>query len=179
MTRLWDYTAKRDEINEQRKCINRIRIETIKALKNEFGSAFFGGIFPNKMSEKYPDLVLSRFDTQKYSYIKRLRSSTICIATTGLHDSIGWKMPEYVAASKCIISEPLLYEVTGDFKEKVNYLEYTDVDTLISHVHRLLDDNDMRFNMQICNYRYYREYLRPDSLMLNLIAKVKSNDLKL
>jgi hypothetical protein len=174
MTRLWDYTARRDDVNEQRKHINKTRIEAIKALKNEFGSAFYGGIFPNKMSEKYPDLILSRFDTQKCNYIKRLRSSSICIATTGLHNSIGWKMAEYVAASKCIISESLQYNVAGNFIKGVNYLEYTDVETLISSVHKLLDDDDLYFNMQISNYRYYNEYLRPDSLMLNLIAKVKN-----
>lgn len=174
MTRLWDYTARRDDINEQRKYINKTRIEAIRALKSEFDFAFYGGIFPNKMSEKYPDLILSRFDTQKCNYIKRLRSSSICIATTGLHNSIGWKMAEYVAASKCIISEPLQYNVAGNFIKGVNYLEYTDVETLISSVHKLLDDDELYFNMQISNYRYYNEYLRPDSLMLNLIAKVKS-----
>ena len=83
-------------------------------------------------------------------------------------------MAEYVAASKCIISESLQYNVAGNFIKGVNYLEYTDVETLISSVHKLLDDDDLYFNMQISNYRYYNEYLRPDSLMLNLIAKVKN-----
>ena len=175
MTRLWDNNAPcREDIRKQRETINKGRIEALIALKQEFGSHFFGGIFPNNMSEAYPDLVLSRFDTQKYNYIKRLMRSDICIATTGLHDSIGWKMAEYVAASKCIVSEPLHYTVTGDSAENVNYLKYTDTETLINQVHKLMSDHNLRYEMQVRNYRYYNEFLRPDSLVLNLIAKVKT-----
>lgn len=123
----------------------------------------------------HPDLVLSRYETLKVNYINRLKSSTICIATTGLHDSIGWKMAEYVAASKCIVSEPLRYELPGNFNAGENYLEYTDARTLLLAVDKLMNDSVLRFNMQMNNYKYYNHYLRPDSLMLNVISTVKNN----
>lgn len=175
MTRLWETDAKRKEINEQREEINEMRVRTIKELKKKLGNRFFGGLFPNKKSKMHPDLVLSRYETLKVNYINRLKSSTICIATTGLHDSIGWKMAEYVAASKCIVSEPLRYELPGNFNAGENYLEYTDARTLLLAVDKLMNDSVLRFNMQMNNYKYYNHYLRPDSLMLNVISTVKNN----
>lgn len=39
--------------------------------------------------------------------MRLMKQSRICIATTGLHDSIGWKFAEYVVAGRTIVIEPL------------------------------------------------------------------------
>lgn len=51
-----------------------------------------------------------------------MRRSDICIGSTGLWDSIGWKTGEYVAAARAVVNERFVYEVPGGFREGVNYL---------------------------------------------------------
>jgi hypothetical protein len=54
-----------------------------------------------------------------------LRDYPICVATTGLHGSIEWKMAEYIAVSKAIVSEELNYSVSADFARGKNCLDFT------------------------------------------------------
>ena len=61
-------------------------------------------------------------------FLNIVKSSDICIATTGLHKSIGWKFGEYIAASRAIITEPLYYEIPGELKRGSNYLEFRNVE---------------------------------------------------
>ena len=94
------------------------------------------------------------------------------MATTGLNGSNGWKLGEYVALSKAVISEPLVFQVTGDFAKEKNYLEFTDPEKLVTAATRLFDDKTLRLALMINNYRYYQAYLRPDALILNTLATV-------
>lgn len=45
-----------------------------------------------------------------------VKESDICITTTGLHRSIGWKFAEYIAASKAIVTEKLNYSPGTELK---------------------------------------------------------------
>ena len=175
MARLWNP----DELNlekdsykrDERVYINQVRTECIVALKKEFGSNFIGGLTPNEYSIKnYSDLIYENKSlTTKKEYLKLVKNSDICIATTGLHNSIGWKFAEYVAASKAIISEKLNYQLPGDFIEGINYLEFNNKDECVEAVMRVYNDEDLRFSMMEENKKYYQNYVRPDRLIFNTL----------
>lgn len=113
MTRLWDpneislegnlsheLRAYREYMIEERIKINTDRIALVQNLRKLYGSAFFGGIQDSTFSrKKCPDLILPRFQIQKKAYLNRMKRSDICIGSTGLHKSIGWKTGKYVAAA--------------------------------------------------------------------------------
>jgi len=60
--------------------------------------------------------------SNRRNYLEVMKQSDICISSMGLHQSIGWKTGEYIAASKAIINESFHYKVVGDFQIGKNYL---------------------------------------------------------
>jgi hypothetical protein len=102
-----------------------------------------------------------------------MRSHPICVATTGLHGSIGWKLAEYVAFSKAIVTEKLHYSVTGDFGPNRNYLEFASPEDCAAAAVRLVEDRDLREALMLNNAAYYRAYVRPDALVANALARAR------
>ena len=105
-TRLWERDESLSEkLNEERESINRMRLSIIKSLKGIEEIEFIGGVSDNALSRKIaPDLIMPKEITARKSYIKLLHTADICIGTMGLHESIGWKTGEYVAAAKAVVN---------------------------------------------------------------------------
>lgn len=158
---------------EERAHINESRANCIRLLRRELGDKFFGGFQQTDFTVKHYKnlLVPDNRITRKGNYLKNLRSYPICIATTGLHDSIGWKFAEYVALSKAIVSEKLMFEVPGDFAKDKNYLEFTTPEECVTQSLTLMEDPQLRYQMMINNARYYQSNLKPDCLILNTLLK--------
>lgn len=108
-----------------------------------------------------PDLILPQQLTNRRQYIKLMKQSSICIATTGLHGSIGWKFAEYIVAGKAVVSEPLNYEVIGEFCEGRNYYSFHNSSECIQMVERLLSNSDSYNTMKRLNKHYYINYAHP------------------
>lgn len=147
--------------------INETRARCVKLLRKEFGKAFTGGFqHTGYAKNKFKDVLLENGDlSAKDSYIKLLQQHPICVATTGLHKSIGGKLGEYVAFSKSIVSEKLNYSVPGEFKKRSNYLEFETPEQCVEQCVKLFSDTELRCNMMKKNNIYYHEYLRPDVLV--------------
>ena len=62
------------------------------------------------------------------------------MASTGLHGSTGWKLAEYVAAGRAIVTEPLRYTLPGGFEEGKNYKTYTSPAECEEQLRQLLAD---------------------------------------
>jgi hypothetical protein len=181
MARLWDPYGEQDaDARQQRVVINETRVACVRALRESFGPRFVGGLAANDYAKKLaPDCLLPSVKaSDKRRYLDRVRSASICVATTGLHDSIGWKMAEYVAASKAIVSEPLLRALPGSFSPGLNYLEFTSPDELVLSIERLLADSELRSEMMCANRNYYESWVRPSSLILNTIETVLGQRLR-
>lgn len=178
LARLWDPNGvELENLHPDKKAeridINEKRVACIRACIREFGSNFIGGITPSKFAnENYGDLVVNNKNiTNRDGYLKLMKESDICIATTGLHNSIGWKFGEYVAASKAIVSEPLHYELPGNFKRNKNYLEFNNEKQCIKNIHQLINDKSKRYSMMQNNHIYYLNYVKPDKLILNSLKQ--------
>lgn len=174
LTRLWNpKEVKLKHLREERKILNDNRIECIKACKKEFGVNFIGGLQNDEFSSRLAKELIMPFSiTKKENFLKTIKDSNICIGTTGLHSSIGWKFGEYVAASRAIITEPLIYDLPGTFENKSNYFEYYNRDQLIENIYKLLDSKEKMYNMMQNNFHYYNNYLRPDYLVLNTLLTI-------
>ncbi len=179
LTRLWDPEDEPlDYLKEERRNINRKRIEFVKACRKEFGDIFRGGIRADEFSlRRSGELVMPYRLTNKNAFLDSIKKSAVCIATTGLHGSINWKFGEYVAASRAVISEPLLYQVPGRFERGVNYLEFRKADELVDKISGLRSDREKLFEIMCNNFYYYHTHLRPDMLVLNTLLKIHSSSL--
>lgn len=170
ITRVWDpldNPARSIEKNDERRRLNETRVSCIERLRQEFGNRFLGGLVHNEYAiENYKHALLADNEiSEKENYLNLLRLYPVCIQTTGLHGSIGWKMGEYVAFSRAIVSEKLNYEVPGSFSPGQHYLEFKDPEECVQQVGRLLSDSALRKMMMENNADYYSNYLRPDSMI--------------
>lgn len=172
--RLWepDRTLP-DKLNVERCVINQMRIQIIRALKEMKTIEFLGGLSDTPLSrEQAPELILPEQMTNRRSYLHLLHRADICIATMGLHESIGWKLGEYVAASKAIVSEPLHYQVPGDFYEGKNYVSFVDAAECVDRVRSIADSPQTLYKMKLANREYYCKYVKPDQLIKNTLQIV-------
>lgn len=174
LTRLWNP----DEVNsyhlkDEREQINKNRINCILACRKEFKENFIGGIQKDNFSIRYDKELLAPFSlTNKVSFLNAIKNSNICIATTGLHNSIGWKFGEYVAASRAIVTEELNYELPGYFEENKNYLTFRNEKELIYQIKYLMTNKYKLFEIMNNNFLYYNNYLRPDRMVMNALLSV-------
>ena len=177
MARTWDPNQNFAHLDHKRKLdrdsINHGRANCIRALRNAFGEKFLGGFAPNELAKKYyPDLLLHNNSYNKKNYIEILRASTIGIATAGLHGSLGWKMAEYVAFSRAIVSENFNTSLPGIFSDGSNYLSFSTPEECVNQVQRLLNDNQLRMQMMRKNHAYYLDFLHPKALVAKSLAEV-------
>ena len=178
MARLWNPDkVSLDHLKVEREQINKNRIESIRTGRKEFGDNFIGGLQHDNFSIQHAkDLLLPFPLTKKENFLKTIRECNICIATTGLHNSIGWKFGEYVAASRAIVSEPLRYQLPGDFNKGKNFLEFTNDSELVNCIRILQEDKEKVFDMMKSNFMYYNNYVQPDKMILNTLLKVYQNE---
>jgi hypothetical protein len=149
--------------------LNAMRIQLVRTLRSRFGDRFVGGVQRDRYSERQcPDCVTDA-GTSKRHYLELMKSHLIAIASTGLHGSIGWKLAEYVAASRCIVSEPIRSTLPEPLMSGVHYLEYRTPDQCADACERILGDPEFANAMRRDNEEYYRRALKPSALMLRLL----------
>ena len=170
MARAWDPADQPDRERcqqEERAEINETRARCVAMLRKEFGAAFTGGFKHTPYAlEHYRHVLLDDPAlASKRRYLDLLASYPICVATTGLHGSIGWKFGEYVAFSKAVVSERLLYSVPGNLIAGRHYLEFRTPEECVDAAVTLFKDDELRRNMMQANHEYYEGYLRPDRIV--------------
>ncbi len=160
------YQASRKEMNEG-------RIRYLRRCKEEFKYDFIGGLVEDEYTKSIaPDLVLSKKLTTKKSFLSLIKSSNICIATEGLHQSIGWKFAEFVSHSRGIVTEKLKYQLPGEFVANENYLPFSNEDQLVDAIKILKDDPTRLKCMMLRNNAYYHAHVRPDMVVLNTLNQI-------
>ena len=174
ITRLWDpEDTTLERLKEEREILNEQRINYIKICQKEFGKNFLGGLQGDDFTTRRAKELIMPFSlTNRETYINTMKQYNICIATTGLHKSIGWKFAEYVAAARAIITEPLEYEVPGEFAEEKNYSVFNNEEELLNKIELFLREKRKVLEMMNNNFYYYNNFLKPEVLVLNTLLKV-------
>ena len=158
-----DKQDRADEKVEERRYINEARAQCIAMLRKEFKDNFYGGFIHTGYAVKnykeflMPDKTLS----SRKNYMNLLKSYPICLATTGLHLSIGAKFAEYIAFSKAILTEKLNFEVPGNLQKDKNYLEFSTPENCVENAEKLFSDKVLRNSMMTNNAKYFHAYTRP------------------
>lgn len=159
---------------QERREINRMRMEIIHTLRQKFGDHFVGGLSDTERTRTLaPDLIVDKTYTERRRYLNLVRQSQICIGSMGLYESIGGKTGEYVAAARAIVNERLHYVPGGGFTQGVHYLSFETAKECVEAVEYLARNPAARFAMQQANAEYYRTHLRPDVLVKNTLEVVK------
>ena len=172
-TRLFDPHRHPPTYFEENVNLNNFRVAVIQALKKAFGDKFIGGLIPNPYAVEHHSDLLTTQETSQQKYAELVRKCQVVVFTRGLRQSIGWRLPEYLAMSRCIVSEPLEYELPSPLQDGKNYLLFDSPDECVELCKRLLSDKSLVQDMRNDNFNYYMKYVRPASLIRNTIAAAK------
>lgn len=164
----WDpQEAPSAETAAERVSINALRAACMRALRDAFGERATCGFRATPFAMRsFSDLAVNDPGmTRKRHYLGVLRQHPICVATSGLHRSIGWKFAEYLSMSRAIVSEKLHMRLPGEFSDGRNYLEFDSAENCVAAVRALVDDAGFRTSLMRNNRDYYLASLRPDVLV--------------
>ena len=167
-TRLWEPDRSRDpEEQERRRRMNDVRIQAVRVLRT-MGNTDVGIMSSAFARAACPDLLLSRKHTQSKEYGRLLRGADIGIANEGLRGSPGWKIGEYVAGSKAVISNTIT-TVIPEFLPDRNYLLFEDPLAIPELVATLRRGKRYR-ELQHANWEYCRRHLHPDGYFERIVS---------
>ena len=158
--------------------VNADRIELLHRLQSAFPAQFTGGVSDNACARQLcPELIVPDKLTGKRAYLHRMQHTEICVASTGLHGSTGWKLAEYVAAGRAIVTEPLRYTLPGGFEEGKNYKTYTSPAECEEQLRQLLADPAAILAMAQHNAAYYQAWLRPEQQVRQALRQLETGEM--
>lgn len=170
-TRVWTTESCPDIDPKELNKLNDNRADTIRALKDEFKGDFVGGLESTDFAKKYYPDCLTDNNFNRREYFKLVRKCLITINSTGLHNSSPWKLAEYIAASRCIISEPLIYDLPTPLIDGKNYFVFRTPNECIQLCKKILEDKNLAQTMREHNFRYYQDEIKPSALIANCLKK--------
>jgi hypothetical protein len=94
-----------------------------------------------------------------------MKSCLVAVASIGTFGSTPWKIPEYVAASRCIVTERLNYSLPVPLKERLNYIVADTPQEYVDACELFLTDSDLANRTRQANWDYYQQYVKPDALL--------------
>jgi hypothetical protein len=168
-TRLWTS----DEIpSEEVEPLNTARVEIVRALRRAFGHRFVGGLVPTAMAKaRFPDEVTPH-PSRYIDYLTLKKRYLVSVYTRGVEHSLAFKLGETLAASQCLVSVGLRYELPSPLVANRHYLEFATADACVAACQRVLDDPAMAAAMRRANHEYYRSEVAPAAHVANILSRI-------
>ena len=165
IARLWEHASCVKKANIERKAF----IEACKiAVCN-----FEGGFLAFKSHPDYKNFINHIFSVP-YSvndYIKKTRKSYFVFNNTTMHHCHGWKLGEYLAMSKAMISMPIENDLPEKLVHGINVHFVNNIDEISEAVSVLLGDVEYVNNLSEGAEKYYNKYVSPASVLNYIINK--------
>jgi len=160
-TRIWNPKTHKSFAGRTITELNEFRIELVRKLRISLGDQFVGGIIRTTFSEDYCPELLSPHASDLPTYLSLLGNSRIAVTESGLHASTGSRLPEYFAAGRCIVSEPLVYDVPNAPINGVHWHNFDDAESCVEVCLNLLSNTVSIDNLMIDAANYYDKTLQP------------------
>ncbi|MGQ1785654.1 hypothetical protein [Saccharicrinis sp. GN24d3] len=155
------------------KTTNPLRREFIRVCK-KLDVEFEGGLFANSNHpeyEAYKDVSFtSKVDVQ--TYVRNTKKSILVFNTPAVHDCHGWKLAEYFAMGKAIVTTKLSNYIPLDNDAALPIHEVSTVDNIESDVKLLIEDAAYRNDLKNRARKYYNNVAKPSKVIEVLVKKV-------
>lgn len=162
--RLWEERHVRGEDVE---AVNESRVRIVRLLRQALGPRFRGGLVPTRLArERYPELIS---DIPPRRYLEHTRQALVGVSTRGLHFSTPWKLAEYLAATVCVVGEPIRNDVGAPLEPGRHYLPSSSPDECVEHCVRILAEPDLQSELRNAAHEYYRSQIEPAAHLRNCI----------
>ena len=152
--------------------VNPPRAEFVRQCRAAPGVEFEGGFAPRKRNDM-PELD-GLFAERRYplsEYLEKTRRSALVFNTPAVHNCLGWKLGEFLALGKAIVSLPLTREMPAPLEDGTHlHLVDGSPASLANAIGRITEDAVYRRCLEQNARAYYDEWMRPDRLMRRLAA---------
>ena len=108
-----------------------------------------------------------------HEYLDHTARSVVALNTPAVHGCFGWKLAEFFALGKAIVSLPLTHPMPGDFEPGVQAVIVVSAGEAVDVVDRLAADATQRRQLELNARRYFDEWLSP----LAVAKRLASEDL--
>lgn len=149
--------------NNNNRGVNLRRAHFIRACKALQEVDFEGGLLADASStkEEFQD-VLAANSVQFDKWLQKTKSSTLVFNTPAFWDCHGWKLGEYLALGKCIISTPLSNDLPAPLLhgEHIHFVD-NNQDAMLEAIHYIISHPEYRIKLENGARRYWSEYGTP------------------
>jgi len=153
---------------------NHFRAIFIRACKKNSSIKFDGGLLINRNSgsewSKYEDIVTNQYIKAR-EYVERIRKSIVVFNTPALWGCHGWKLGEFLAMGKAIISTSFRNEMPIPLShgKNIHFINADDnLDVILGH---FVNNPSYRHDLELGAKAYFEQYLAPDKVVLRLIGQ--------
>jgi len=159
---------------------NLQRINFIRACKQLDYIHYEGGLLPDSknVDEQNNDVLL--ISSLGYeNYISKTNASAVVFNTPAFHLCHGWKLTEFLAMGKAIISTPFSNELPVPLVHGENiFFVSEDADEIKKAIVELTTNNDLRTKIEKGAIDYYKKYVEPREAIKHLMTLILENDYK-
>lgn len=151
---------------------NERRLRFVKSVHCVPGLTLEGGFWGGAgvMPAEYGPFLLSE-RVPHAAYLSRTQDSAVVFNTPAVHGCLGWKLGEFLALGKAIISTPLGRVMPGRFVSGEHFhLVGDDEHSMVAALEQLTLDDDYRARLERNARLYWERYLSPPSIARRVLA---------
>ncbi|NTU69696.1 glycosyltransferase [bacterium] len=153
---------------------NFFRKQFIEVCSKNKSIMFEGGLYSNSLHSQYVDFKDFIY-SKKYSRVTYVQNSILSLFVfnvPSVHDCHGWKLGEFLAMGKAIISMPLSNSLPCDLIHGENIHLVSNIEEIDEAVLLLLNDKKYRMRLADGARRYYMKYASPKSVIESIVDSV-------
>ena len=149
---------------------NERRLRFVRTVQSRPGLKLSGGFWSQEdLPAGFSEFQLAR-PVDHGEYLRRTKTSAFVFNTPAVHDCLGWKLGEFLALGKAIISTPLGRTMPGDFRsgEQVHIVDGSE-ESILAAIDLLCEDREYRGHLEESARRYWEQYLHPEVVIRRMV----------
>lgn len=165
---LWNY----------QECIqhtNKLRYQFANMMAVNDSIRFEGGFLIHCLSAEVPDgweWLCTKKRVKPSEYIAKTKKSFCVFNTPAVRDCHGWKLPEFLAMGKAIITTPLSNDLSVELVENQDLLIVNNEKDLQKAIESLLYDKALRQKLEQSARQYWDKIANPKSVILSILQNI-------
>lgn len=153
------------------KTTNLQRKQFVDICKNKPNINFEGGFFADPNHPQYEEFKSLSF-VKPYpieAYVKKTRDSLLVFNTPSVHNCHGWKLGEFLAMGKAIISTPLSNQLPANLIHGSNIHFVSNPKELAEAVDIISRDKHYRQKLENGSKDYFANYVKPENVISHIL----------
>ncbi len=153
---------------------NKMRSIFVRTCKNNANCTFEGGLLSRSINQsinQYSDVITNKYYPPSV-YIQNVKNSAFVFNTPAAWACHGWKLGEYLAMGKAIISTPFVNEMPGKMVHGDNIFFVETEGEMEEAVNRLLSDNSLRIRLEKGAKAYYEKWVKPNMVIQRILQEL-------